>query len=59
MPDPRDEVHEVTTALWGVVSLLTMADEPVDRRGLEYLLRLIYDRLEPASEALQDFQPRQ
>jgi hypothetical protein len=58
MPDPRDEVHEVTTALWGVVSLLTMADESVDRRGLEYLLRLIYDRLEPASEALQDFQPR-
>jgi hypothetical protein len=54
-PDPRDQAHEATLALGGIVSLLAMCDEPCDRRGLEYMLRLIFDRLEPATEALQHF----
>ncbi|WP_297772727.1 hypothetical protein [uncultured Roseovarius sp.] len=58
-PDPRDELHEATMALWGVVNLLSLCDEPVERRGMEYILRTIHDRLEPASEALQDFRPQQ
>lgn len=58
-PDPRDEVYEATTALWGVVHLLSMCDEPVDRRGMEYMLRLIHARLDPARKALDHYQPKQ
>lgn len=52
-PDPRDRALEATLALGGLVSLLSMCDQPCDRRGLEYMLRLIHERLEPATEALQ------
>ena len=56
--DPRDMVFEATIALWGVVNLLSMCDEPVDRRGIEYMLRLIHDKMEPAATALNDYVPR-
>ena len=51
-------VFEATIALWGVVNLLSMCDEPVDRRGIEYMLRLIHDKMEPAATALNDYVPR-
>jgi hypothetical protein len=46
---------EATHALWGVVNLLSLAVEPPDQRGLEHMLRLIYERLEPATLALQGY----
>jgi len=56
--DPRDVATEATLALRGIVDLLSMCDEPVDRSGMEHVLRIIHNRLEPATQALHDFVPR-
>jgi len=42
-----------------VVHLLSMCDEPVERRGMEYMLRLIHARLDPAQKALDHYRPKQ
>lgn len=55
--DPRDAVMEAELALWGVVDLLTEQSRHVDRSGIEAILRLIHERLEPAARSLQDYRP--
>lgn len=50
--DPRDLVFEANIALCGVIEMLSMSDGQVDRVGVEYVLRLIQNRLEPAARAL-------
>lgn len=52
--DPRDAALEATSALYGVISMFTMCNEPVERRGLEEVLRLIHAKLEPATQELND-----
>ncbi len=56
--DPRDAIIDVARGLDGLVDLLTEGNREVSRLGIEYLLRLLLERLEPAAEAIQGYQPR-
>ena len=56
--DPRDAASEACGALLGLVFLVSERSEPIDPQSLGQMLRLIVDRLQPATEALQDFTPR-
>lgn len=56
--DPRDAIIDVARGLDGIVDLLTECERDVGRTGLEFLLRFLLERLEPAAQALQDYQPR-
>lgn len=56
--DPRDAIIDVARGLDGIVDLLTECDRDVSRTGLEYLLRFLLERLEPAADAIQNYQPR-
>ena len=58
--DPRDAVGEAERALLGLRTLVNElpAGAQVHAEGLGGLLGLIHDRLDSASESLQDYIPR-
>jgi hypothetical protein len=56
--DPRDAASEACAALLGVVFFVSERTEPIDPKSLGSMLRLIFDRLDPACEAMQNFVPR-
>ncbi|MDF1804713.1 hypothetical protein [Thalassovita sp.] len=58
-PDPRDEVFIASEALYGVIEMLTETNRQVGTTGLEYVLRCIHERLEPAAKAITGFQPKE
>lgn len=58
--DPRDAVGEAERALLGLRTLVNQLPPGGDINpvGLGELLGLIHDRLEPASDTLQNYVPR-
>ncbi|TNF21854.1 MAG: hypothetical protein EP318_06170 [Rhodobacteraceae bacterium] len=56
--DPRDAVVDAELAIWGIIDLMGENDRPIHRGGMEALLRLVHDKLDPAAKSLQHFQPR-
>jgi len=39
--------------------MLSVTREEIDTAGIEGMLRLIHERLDPAAEKIQDFLPKQ
>lgn len=59
-PDPRDALASADDALRGLLALLHQQapGESVEPRDLAALLGIIHDRMRPAVEAVQAYDPR-
>ena len=55
--DPRDAAIDAEQALWGILDLMCESNRPLERSGVEALLRLVHDKLNPAVHCLQSFKP--